>query len=347
MGEKTEDATPKKRREARKEGQVARSDEFTGVAVMLSAIAVLVVTGLSIAERMAGLTIHSIQVATRPGVDRSAIGPFLYQAMMDVAWMMGPLVGVTFLFAAVITYLQVGPVLTIKPVIPDGSKLNMANGFKELFSPKKLVDLAKNCGKLAGMAAVGILVLRRSMPSMSLSPRGELLDASVALAVVCLELSLYLVCGLVVFGIIDLVWQRYQHEENLKMSKHEVQREHKESEGDPMIEGKRKEKHRELVDGSGAKNVKDADAVVANPSHVAVALRYRESEMNAPTVVACGKGVIARKIKKRARRHGIPIVRDVDLARALVDVGVESPIPEEFFEPVAEILKYVYELEDE
>ncbi len=346
MGEKSEEPTPKRRREARKEGQVARSDEFTGMAVMLSAIAVLVVTGLTIVERLVAFTLQSIQVATRPELDGAAIGPFLYDSMMTIAWMMGPLVGVTFLFAAFITYLQVGPILTIDPIVPDGSKLNMANGLKELVAPKKLVDLAKNTAKLGVMAAVGYLVLRKLMPSMALTPRGNLLDATVALGKAALELSLYLVGGLVVFGILDLVWQRYQHEKQLRMSKHEVKREHKESEGDPMMEGKRKEFHRELVKGSGVSNVDDADAVVVNPTHVAVALRYRESEMNAPTIVACGKGVTARKIKKRARRHGVPLVRDVDLAHALVDVGLESTVPEEFFEPVAEVLQYVYNLEE-
>ena len=347
MSEKTEDATPKKRREARKEGQVPRSPEFTGMAVMLSAIAVLVATGMAIAEQMVGLCLQAIEVATRPGLEPSAIGPFLTESMWAVASMMGPLIGVTFVFAAFITYLQVGPVLTFKPVIPDGSKLNMANGFKELCSPKKLVDLAKNTGKLGAMAAVGYLVLRQLMPAMAMTPRGSLLDATVALAKACLQLSLFLVLGLVVFGIIDLIWQRYQHEKKLRMSKHEVKREHKESEGDPMMEGKRKERHREILQGSGADNVEDADAVVVNPSHVAVALRYRKSEMNAPTIVACGKGVTARKIKKRARRHAIPIVRNVDLARALVEVGLESQIPEEFFEPVAEILQYVYDLAED
>ena len=346
MSEKTEEATPKKRREARKDGQVARSDEFTGMAVMLSAIAVLVAAGMTMVERMVAICLQAIEVATRPNVDDAAIGPFMYEMAWSIGAMMAPLVGVTFVFAAFITFVQVGPVLTIKPVIPDGAKLNMANGFKEMVAPKKLFDLAKNVSKLSVMAAVGFLVLRQVMPAMTLTPRGNLLDATVALMHACLRLSLFLVGGLVVFGIIDLIWQRYQHEKQLRMSKHEVKREHKETEGDPMIKSKRKEKHREILKGSGVNNVKDADAVVVNPSHVAVALRYRESEMNAPKIIACGKGVTARQIKKRARRFGVPIVRDVELARALVEVGLEAQIPEEFFEPVAELLHYVYELTD-
>ncbi len=346
MTEKTEEATPKRRREARKDGQVAKSAEFTGVVVMLSAIAVVVVMGLAVVRRLAEFTLQAIEVATRPQLDSSAVGPFIYESLMTIGWMMGPLVGVTFLMAALITYIQVGPGLSIKPVIPDFAKLDMVKGLKQMFAVDKLVELAKNVGKLSAMGAVGYLVLRKLMPSMALTPRGNLLDSTVALAAAALHLSLFLVAGLVLFGIIDLIWQRYQHEKKLRMAKHEVKREFKESEGDPMMKGKRKEVHRELAQGSGLKNVQDSDAVVVNPTHIAVALRYREEEMTAPTIVACGKGMTARKIKRRARRHGIPLVRNIELAHALVDVGLESQIPEEFFEPVAQVLKYVYELED-
>ena len=347
MSEKTEEATPKKKREARKKGQVGKSDEFTGVAVMLCAIAVMVIMGLAIAARLAGFTLQAIEVATRPELDSAAVGPFLYESLMNIAWMMGPLVAVTFVMAAFVTYVQVGPILTIKPLIPDANKLNMINGLKQMFSPDKLVDLAKNVTKLSAMAAVGYLVLRRLMPSMAMTPRGSLLDATVALAKATLQLSLYLVIGLVLFGIIDLIWKRYQHEKKLRMAKHEVKREFKESQGDPMLKGKRKQVHRELTQGSGVKNVEDADAVVVNPTHVAVALRYHQEEMKAPKIIACGKGVTARKIKKLARRYAVPIVRDVELARGLVEVGLDSPIPEEFYEPVAEVLSYVYQLGEE
>ncbi len=347
MSEKTEEATPKKKREARQKGQVAKSAEFTGMAVMLAAIAVMVSMGLLIAERLAGFMLQSIEVATRPELSRSAVGPFLYEAMLSLAWMMGPLVGVTFIFAAFITYVQVGPILSIKPLIPDFNRLNIAEGLKRLFAPEKLFELAKNVTKLSLMSAVGFLVLRQLMPAMSLTPRGNLLDATMALAKASLQLSIFLVAGLVIFGVIDLIWQRYQHDKKLRMSKDDIKREFKESEGDPMLKGKRKQFHRELIEGAGLKQVKDADAVVVNPSHVAVALRYRESEMRAPTIMACGKGVTARKIKKLARRHGIPLVRDVELARGLVEVGLNSQIPEEFFEPVAQVLRYVYSLEDQ
>ena len=346
--EKTEKATPKRRRKAREDGQIAKSAEFSGVAVMLGAIAVIVVTGAMIGQRLVGLMLQAIEVATRDELDTSSVAPFIYEAAWTTAAMMAPLVGVTFVVAAVVTYLQVGPLLTVKPVIPDATKLDMVQGMKQIVSPDKLVDLAKNVAKLGAMGWVGYLVLKKYLPPMAMTPRGNLLDGGMALAQAALQLALFLVAGLVLFGILDLIWQRYQHEKRLRMAKHEVKRENKEAQGDPMIKGKRKQAHREILAdaGGGLKNVSDADAVVVNPTHVAAAIRYREQEMTAPTIVACGRGVTARKIKQLARRHGVPIVRNVDLARALVDVGLESQIPADLFEPVAEVLHHVYELKD-
>ena len=347
-GEKTEEATPKKKKKAREDGQVARSAEFTGMAVMIVACAALIATGAAMGQRLIAFFFQAIEVATRPHLDSAAVGPFLLETLLLLGLMMGPLLGATVVIAALVAYLQVGPLLSIKPLIPDLTRLNIANGFKELVAPAKLVELAKNSAKLTIMGVVGALVLRQALPAMAATPRAHLIDAVVALARVALTLSLFLIAGLVLFGIIDLIWQRYRHAKKLRMSKDEIKREYKQSEGDPMLKQKRKQIHREMLqDSGGVGQVRDADAVVVNPTHVAVALRYRAQEMSAPTIVACGRGPIARTIKQHARRHQIPIVHNVDLARALVDCGLESQIPPEFFDPVAEILHHVYQLADD
>ena len=344
MSEKTEEATPKKKRDARKKGQVAKSAEFTGIFVMLSAIAVMVVMGTFILAQLASFSLRSIEVATREDLDPGATISFLYDSLHALLMMIGPLIFVTFFAAGFITYLQVGPLFTLKPVIPDLNKLNPAQGLKNLVSMSKVVELIKNVGKLSVMGVVGFLVIRQVTPPMALTPRGSLVDAAIALTIAALRLSLFLVAGLVIFGVVDLIWKNYEHNKKLRMAKHEIKQEHKQSEGDPMLKGKRKQFHKELIQGSGIQNVQDADAVVVNPTHVAVALRYRPDEMQAPTIIAAGKGVTARKIKALARRYDIPIVHNIDLARALVDQDLETEIPEEFFEPVAEILRFVYEM---
>lgn len=347
MTEKTEEATPKKKRDARKKGQVAKSDEFTGIFVMLAALVVMLAMGRLILKRLASFTLQSIDLATRPDLAPGDTTTFLFDSLEALLFMLGPLVGVAVGAAAFITYIQVGPLFALKPVIPDATKLNVVQGLKQLFSMSKGVELIKNGGKLFVMGTVGCVVIRQVAPPMALTPRGNLLDATMALSMAALQLSLYLVAGLVIFGVIDRIWKNYEHNKKLRMAKHEVKREHKESDGDPMMKGKRQQLHQELIQGSGMARIKDADAVVVNPTHVAVAIRYRQEEMPAPTIIAAGRGDTARQIKQLARRYNVPIVHHVVLARALVEIGLEVVVPEEFFEPVAEILRFVYELRKE
>jgi flagellar biosynthetic protein FlhB len=177
--------------------------------------------------------------------------------------------------------------------------------------------------------------------------RLELLPGIQLMAQMVFKLVAALGAGLLFFGVLDLVWQRHRHEKKLMMSKKEVEREYKESEGDPQQKAKRKQMHQDMLDDPGIGNVKDADAVVVNPTHVAVALRYDRDRENAPRVLATGRGETAKNIKREARRHRIPVIRNVQLARALVDLDVDTTIPGEFFEPVAELLTYVYSLRKE
>ena len=346
--EKTEDPTPKKLREAREEGNVAKSSEFTGVFVMVVAIAVLVFWTSSIVDQLVGSVRYAIDLATRPDLQESMLAPFLLDALRRVAWILFPLLGATFVMAAFISFVQVGPLFTPKVLLPKGKKLDPIQGLKKMFSKDRAVELAKNLLKIAIMGAIGYSVLAANIAPVLRVPRVNLLHGLQVFESIALDLGMYLVGGLVFFGVFDMWWQRKQWWDELKMSKKEVEDEHKEQEGDPEIEGKRKEKHKELIQEAGqAKDVQDADAVVTNPSHVAVAIRYDRDEMDAPHVVATGKGQRARKIKRLARRFGVPVVRNVALARGLFECDSDAAIPPDFYEPVAEILKYVYELTEE
>lgn len=348
MSEKTEDATPSKKRKSREDGQVAKSAEFTGVAVMLGATAVVLITGLSIGERLAAFSLRSLELASRPDIGPSAVGPFLMDGLETLALILAPLLGVTVALAAFITYVQIGALFTMKPLMPDLKKLDPIKGAKNIVSKDKAVELVKNIAKLTLMSAVGYGVLRANVEPILMTPRLELLPALAVFNAAAFKLSVNLLAGLVVFGVLDLVWQRHKFGKDLRMSKDEVKREHKDSEGDGMLKGQRQQMHREMSQGGGnPARVKDADAVVVNPTHVAVALRYREKEMHAPTIVASGRGLQALAIKSMARRYQIPIVHNIDLARALADVEVEDEIPEEFYEPVAEVLRFVHELRKE
>lgn len=342
--QKTEDPTPKRLREAREEGNVGRSGEFTGVVVMVAAIGVLVFWMAPITRELVEVTTFAIELATRPDLEKSMLAPLLLEGLHRLAWILFPLLGVTFVVAAFISFVQVGPLFTPKILLPKGEKLDPISGFKELFSTDKLVELGKNITKISIMSAIGYLVLSSNAQAVLRIPRVDLQHGIQLFQSIAFELGMFLVGGLVAFGIFDLWWKRKRWWDELKMSKKEVEDEHKEQEGDPEVESQREEKHKELIDeASQAQAVQDADAVVTNPSHVAVALTYREDQMEAPHVVATGKGPRARKIKRLARRYRVPIVRDVDLAHSLFECDIDSPIPTDFYEPVAEVLNFVYE----
>jgi flagellar biosynthetic protein FlhB len=347
MSEKTEDATPKQQRKAREEGNVGMSAEFTGGMVMLLAGATLAMWMTEIVGRSAGLIVRSIGLISTRDPTSADIGPFLMAALAEMSWMLAPVLGVGFVAAAFFNYVQIGALFTLDPLMPKAERLDAIAGLKRMFEPKKLVDLAKNVGKLSVSGALGYLVIGDKLGMLVQLPRLGLWKAMEMLGSVAFDLCAYLGGALVAFGVIDLLWQRHTHAKGLKMSKDDVKREHKESEGDPQVKSKRKQLHKQLVKDAGVNNTKTADAVVINPTHVAVALRYDEEASGAPMVVSSGRGEVAQKIKKIARRHGIPTIRNVPLARALVDLDVDQQIPAEFYEPVAEILNYVYKLRKE
>jgi flagellar biosynthetic protein FlhB len=346
MSEKSEEATSKQRRKAREEGNVAKSAEFTGGMVMLFAGAALAFWMTEIVGRSAGLIVQSIGLVSARDPTSADIGPFMMAALVEMSWMLAPVLAVGFVAAAFFEYVQIGALFTIDPLIPKGERLDPVAGLKRMFEPKKLVDLAKNVGKLTVSGTVGYLVIGDKLGVLVQLPRMGIWKAMEMLGAIAFDLCAYLGGALVAFGVIDLIWQRHKHEKSLMMSKDQVKREYKESEGDPQIKSKRKQMHKELLRDAGIKNVKNADAVVINPTHVAVALRY-DDQMGAPEVVSSGRGEVAQKIKKLARRHGVPTIRNVALARALVDLEVDEQIPAAFYEPVAEILSYVYKLRDE
>ncbi|RAL21169.1 hypothetical protein DL240_13630 [Lujinxingia litoralis] len=346
MSEKTEKPTPKKLRQARKDGKVAKSAEFTGVAVMLAALATLALSLPLVVKELAALTARAIELSTRPTLDTTVVGALLQESLGALARALIPVLGAAFVAAALTTYLQVGALFVIKPLIPDPKRLDPVQGAKKIVSKERAVELIKNLLKLSLMGCVGYGVLRDWLPPMARAPGGELLGALGALGAATFRLTTYLVSGLIIFGVVDLLLQRHNFTKGLRMAKHEIKREHKESEGDGQIKGKRKQFHRELLAGGSLSRVRDADAVVVNPTHVAVALSYDPDAMRAPTIVASGRGVTAQVIKRAAYRHNVPVVHNVSLARALVELGDNTEIPEEFFEPVAQILRHIYNLRE-
>lgn len=348
MAEKTEKPTPKKRRKAREDGNVAKSQEFTGAMVLVCVFGALVAWTPTIFAGLADLMRQSIRMSNRVASGESVqITPALEAMVIEALRLISVPLAVAFLAAAFFSYVQIGALFSPKVLLPKLERIDPAAGFKRLFELAKLVELAKNVGKLSVQGAIAYMVLRGQLDDIPRLSRLELFGALQLVAGMVFELVAYLGGGILFFGIIDLVWKRYRHEEKLKMSKKEVEREYKDSEGDPQQKAKRKQMHQEMINDPGVGSVKDADAVVVNPTHVAVALRYDRDQENAPRVLARGRGEVARNIKREARRHRVPVIRNIQLARALVELDVDTTIPDEFFEPVAELLTYVYSLREE
>lgn len=348
MAEKTEEATPKKRKKAREDGNVAKSAEFTGAMVTTCVFGALVVWAPTLFAGLADLMRQSIRMTYRVSEgERPQITPILESMGLEALYLLSVPLAVAFVAAVFFNYVQVGALVAPKAVLPKLERIDPAAGMKRLFEPAKLVELSKNVAKLAVQGAIAYLVLRGQIDDIARLSRLELMPALQLLSGMVFTLCAALGGGLLLFGVIDLIWQRHRHEKKLKMSKQEVEREYKDSEGDPQQKAKRKQFHQELIQDPGVGNVSDADAVVVNPTHVAVAIRYDRQQEDAPRVLAAGRGETARNIKREARKHRIPVVRNVQLARALVDLDIETTIPGEFFEPVAEVLNYVYSLRTE
>lgn len=346
LGEKTEEPTPKRLSEARSEGRVAKSADLTA-AVLLS-FAVLLLTLYSRTLFFTAQAILREALSSSLASDATVEGALEFAAFAFVR--AGALVAPALLLVAagalVVQYLQVGWLLTLKPLKPKLSQLNVVNGFKKLFNKRSAVKLAVNLAKLAVVGTLAWVVASGAWPSVVALPTLHTKAALVEALRILLRLAIWLLVAMFVIGVIDFIYQKWQHRQDLKMTKQEVKDERKASEGDTETKGRRLKMARDLLLQRLQVDVPRADVVVTNPTHFAVALRYDAQTMRAPRVLAKGADHVAIRIRLIAAAHRVPIVERPPLARALyyaVEPGQEVPV--EHYEAVAEVLAYVYRLE--
>lgn len=339
-GEPTEEPTPRRLTQARDKGQIARSGDLTSGAAFLASVGALAAGGAWLSAAMTHIIRSGIARATQPG--ELAAGAALEQAARDILRVTLPILGAGFVVAAVVAGLQAGGLFTLGAIAPKGAKLNPLEGAKRIFSRKTAAELVKAVAKLALIVAIAWATLA---PRVGDFPR--LVGAPPALALhwagaLAMKLALRVAGAYVIVGAADYLWQRRRHLNELRMTREEVKREHKESEGDPRHKHERQRLHRDLLRHQMVEAVRTADCVIVNPDHIAVALKFDEDSMGAPQVVAKGERLIAEQIKDVARRYGVPIYRDVPLARALNELELGDEIPEALYEAVAEVLRFVY-----
>ncbi len=345
--DKTEQPSQKKLDDSRKKGQVAKSADLTQAALFLTAGAALQLAGASLTGKLAEV----MRASFRPEVFRAEYGPAEMYEWTLAAWRtaaiaLAPILGAVMLMAVAVNFVQVRAMFSLDVVKPKFEKLNPLEGFKNIFfKGKTYFDLARNLLKLVVIAWIAWRAATGMMGDLA-SAGGIRADSIASLAASTLFRLLYQ-CGtaFLVIGAGDFIMQKKFLMKDLMMSKEEVKNEYKDSEGDPHVKQRRKELHHELLQESDMHNVGNANAVVVNPVHLAVAILYDDNEMGAPRVTAKGRGLRAQAIKDLARKHDVPIVEDVPLARQLIQVETGHEIPEEMYEPVAEILLWVQELD--
>jgi len=343
-GEKTEKATPKKRKEAREKGQVARSTDLQGAVVLIAGIVAIGSAGPGLVQRMGDVMRGAIEQMSDPSiVSKQGIGLLMLSAGKATLLAVAPIALACMLGGIASSVGMVGFRPSGKALKPDFRRINPLSGAKNLFGPNALVETGKSIAKVGVVAAIVAVALLPKLPEfggmVGLSPTdfGSILATDMG-SLVKRAAFAYLFIGLA-----DFAWQKRRTEKSMKMDKQEVRDEAKNAnlpaEVRSMIRRRQMEASRKRMMG----NVPTADVVVTNPTHYSVALRYDTSRADAPEVVAKGKGIIALRIRELAAEHGVPVIPDPPLARGLyASVEIGHLIPEEFFGAVAAVLAFVY-----
>lgn len=344
--EKTEPATPKRREDSRKKGQVAQSREIPSALVLLSSLGVLFFSGSSIicslSDFMGGIfrnigSLHHLQ-----GV---SLHSFLLEIFKHVLSILMPLMSAVLIGGITANLLQIGFLFTGEPLIPKLSKLNPLEGIKRLFSLKSLVELVKSLFKLLFVGFIAFVMIKgelENIPSLMQMSIGGTLSF---IARVSFKICFYTCLTLIVLAALDYAFQRWQHEKGMRMTKQEVKDEFKQREGNPAVKARIKSIQREMAQRRMMESVPKADVVITNPTSLAIALKYDAKAMMAPQIIAKGAGLIAKRIKDIARENGVPLVEHKPLAQTLFKVvEIGGFIPANLYRAVAEILAYVYGL---
>jgi len=345
LDDRTEPATPRRRQEARQEGQVARSVELCSALVLLSALLIVKFLGPSMLDRLRALAIESFTNFPKGDITIGDITNDLVRILLEVGVVFLPIVLGVALVGFVSSALQVGLVMSGKALQLKGERLNPIPGIARMFSVRAWVECAKS---IATVAIVGYIVysfLRDRYTEIAGLARGNYLAACSEIGLLAWDLLFRAGIALLVIAVLDYMFQRSQHEKLLRMTKQEVKEDLKRTEGDPLVKSRIRQRQRSIAQRRMMQEVPKADVVVTNPTHYAVALKYEAEKHNAPIVVAKGQRLIAQRIREIAEANNVPIVENVQLARTLyASVEIGDEIPAELYQAVAEILAYVYKL---
>lgn len=346
MAEKTEKATPKKLRDARKKGQVAKAQDFPAAVTFVVSIATTILTAGYLYTQLSSYFI-SIFRAVAGNVDmENRAGGFISQAIMVIFNCSLPIMVLTTMAGLLTGFLATGPVFSLEAMKPDIKRLDPIANIRNMFKMKTLFELIKSILKIGGAFYLIYTVVWNSLPEIIVTAALPLLGTTQVFSDFLMKVAIRVGLFFLVVALLDLIFQKKNFAKEMMMEKFEIKQEFKDTEGDPHIKNKRRQTAQEIAYQEGPSAVKRAKAVITNPTHIAVAIEYESDKEPAPRIATMGQGIVADQIIKAAIEYQIPIMRNVPLAHILYNKGkISDFIPEETYQAVAEILKWIASLE--
>lgn len=348
MAEKTEKATPKKLRDARKKGQIAKAQDVPAAFTFVVSLGGVLAMISYLFDEIGSFVLYIFSQVSNTGSDFASRVPGYYATAAQIILKTSlPLMIVVGLVGILVSFLINGPVFSFEPMKFDLKKLNPVEGIKQKFKMKVLVELLKSVAKITGAGIIIYLIIEESLPqiiaSVLMPPIGSALIVSDFLFKAVIRVGIFFIF----VALFDLAFQKKNFAKEMKMEKFEVKQEYKDTEGDPAIRSKRREMFREIAYQEGPRAARFARAIITNPTHLAIALKYNPEEEPAPIILTMGADLIAEQIIKIGVQNNVPIMRNVELARVLYTKGrISDYIPEETYDAVAEILKWIRSLEE-
>ena len=347
MAEKTEKATPKKLKDARKKGQVAKIQDMPAAFTFVVSIGTTLAAVSYIFDQIGSFTMMVLRDVPTAQADFESRAPgYFIDALMIIMRCSLPIMVMVCIVGVIVSFLVVGPTFSMEAMKFDLKKLNPVEGIKQKFKMKVLVDLIKSLAKITGAALIIYLLIWSMLPQIISTVVMPIVGSAMVVHDFLVSAVIRVGLFFLIVALLDLAFQKKNFAKDMMMEKLEVKQEYKDTEGDPMIKGRRREMIREIAYQEGPGAARRARAIITNPIHIAVALKYNPEEEPAPIILTMGAGVTAEQIIKIGIENKIPIMRNVDLARELYMKGkISDYIPEETYPVVAEILKWIDSLE--
>lgn len=346
MSDRTEEASPKKKRDERKKGNVAKSKEVVNT-VTFSGIVVcaFMLSGILLTELKKFITQFLSPEYLLSNVDSITSKKIVSESFMTFYSLFLPFAIIIVLLGIIGHLMQTGFLLIGEPLKPKLSKMNPINGFKNMFSLRSLGVMIKNIIIVLFLGMISYDFIKDNILSIINTGNVYLPYLPQSIASIITKLLVQILLGLIIIAVLDFAYQFYTHKKQLKMTKQEVKEEYKQQEGDPQVKSRIKQKQRQMANSRMMKAIPEATVILTNPTHISVALRYEEGKDSAPVVVAKGADHVAFKIREIAKEHDIPIIENKPLARALYkQVDIDKEIPVDFYQVVSEILITVYQI---